>query len=300
MKKRIITTLLFLCFFALNANAQEGLSSFSTKYTGDLPLYKISQTDLNGKVRSIVVKSGEGEEKFGDVSFTDYDNVTLIVYSVNENGYLMNITNFGLIGGDRTVKSKEVFLYDNKNRLSKIEEYDADGSCSRSYQFQYNQNNVVTSAVVKNGLEKDYMEWDYDKNGNHVKTRYYDGYGNLTDTYISECKYTYYDNGKVKTITDYYDNQPVSSNTLDTKGRIIEAIVYKEGVWKRKIKYSYNQRGFPSGYEMFNIVNVEDNLSVSYKYVFDNQGNPIKAWGVDNDNSMGNTVGLRTYDIDYW
>ncbi|MBO6024656.1 MAG: hypothetical protein J6P83_07380 [Bacteroidales bacterium] len=120
--------LIFVSLFVLSSIctfAQMGLQDYdqlAPKYSGHIPTYKLSQTGLKGKIRTIVLKTGEGEERFGEVGFKDYNDAESTILSFDEKGNLLNCSCFGKIGGDRMIKSKVVYSYDNKNRLLRIDQ----------------------------------------------------------------------------------------------------------------------------------------------------------------------------------
>lgn len=296
MKNKV---LVFVSIFIMSSifTFAQGLSDFeqlAPKYSGDLPTYKLSQTGLKGKIRSIVVKTGEGEEKFGEVSFKDYDDAELTVFSFDEKGNLLNCSYFGKIGGDRMLQSKVVYSYDNKNRLLRMDNYNSLGQRMQSSLFNYNQNNVISS-IKSDMLDNGYNEYEIDKNGVIIKTRIYDNNGNLTDVYNYDNRYTYFSSGKLQTVVSYSNDQPIESKTLDNFGRVVEEVHFKEGIWSKKYLYSYNTKGFLSTFEKTRIVSGSQGVW-SYSSVYDNHGNVIKTYV--GDSSTG--IYLTTFEIDYW
>lgn len=296
MKNKV---LVFVSLFILSSTltfAQEGLNDLyplAPKYTGNLPAYKLSQTSLKGKIRTIVVKEGEGEERFGNVDFKNYDNAQLTIFSFDENGNLQNRSYYGYIGGDRMIQSKEVYSYDNKNKLTRIDSYDSEGTRLQSWQYKYNQNNVISSVTVSHG--DGYSELEVDKNGIALKIRSFDNYGNLTDVYNSNDKFSYFNNGKLKTISSYtHDNQIFESTVLDNQGRIVEVTKFKEGTWTSKEKYTYNAKGFLSTSER--VYTVTNGISVTCNNEYDNRGNVIKFYA----GNPSDGYELTTFEFDYW
>lgn len=297
MKNKV---LVFVSLFILSSTltfAQEGLNDLyplAPKYTGNLPAYKLSQTSLKGKIRTIVVKEGEGEERFGKMDFKNYNNATLTIFSFDENGNLQNRSYYGYIGGDRMIQSKEIYSYDSRNRLIRIDSYNSQGARLQSWEYKYNQNNVISSLKVYYGSGGEYQEYEVDKNGIALKIRSYDNYGNLTDVYNSDIKCSYFNNGSLKTITSYSNNQMYESTTLDNQGRIIEVTRFKDGTWTNKQKYTYNAKGFLSTSER--VYTVTNGISVTCNNEYDNRGNVIKFYA----GNPSDGYELTTFEFDYW
>lgn len=280
-----------MCTFAQTLNE---FNQLAPKFS-DLLIYKLTQTSLKGDIRSIVVITGEGEERSGEVSFKDYNKAELMVFSFDEKGNLLYGSDFGKIGEDRMLQYKMVFSYDNKNRLLRIDNYDSTGERLKSWQYEYDQNNVLSSIKVDNIYEVGYTKYGVDKNGSILNIREYDDSGNLTNAVNIEKRYTYFSNGKLKAVVSYISDQLWKSKTLDDLGRIVEEISYEDGVWSEKCKYSYDSKGFLSTFEKTSIVSGSQGV-VSYSSTYDNQGNIIKSYMSDASTGFYLTI----FEIDYW
>lgn len=266
-----------------------------TAYTYDVYGNMLTETKPNG---SIYTYTYDCMDRLKTVSF-QYNSVAAPVlleqysYAVLDNGNTQKTETKFLNVNDKAIT---VYTYDYAGRLVSRQNpdgtttktgYNANGTISTTTDangsiafYQYDGLNRLTImctplGVFNGSIFYGYTVIEYDRSGNKTTVAsLYNGDANFVVT-----NYTYYKNGKLKSVTDSAGRR--TDYVYDGDGNVLEQDVYTNPTNKNITEYTYNQIGKPltkkvhvsTGDISGNDINDPQDMILTTTYNYDNNGN---------------------------
>lgn len=257
----------------------------------------LEEENLKGRVRSVVEKSYDAEEKFGEAIKTElYQQKD---YYFNEQGdFTEERHRLSRSNPDYFSYGETIFQYDQQgNIIEKKSEWISSGffgEIKHKYTYKYDNigNKMEENYYNSEGELSSKEVYKYDGRGNKMEKNWYNSKGEL------KSKYTYkYDGKGNKTEENSYNSErKLSSKKVckyDSKGNKTEEIEYNsEGKIEEKYVYVYDKKGNE----------IESNKygadgKLEYKYIsrYDSKGNKAEEIKYNSDNTISNE---RAYKYD--
>ena len=250
---------------------------------------------LKGNVKSIMTKSFEAVEKFGEVAPGNciYNELSELV-SFNKDGFITDITYYDC---DGDIRNKRVYEYDSDNLLSNVTFYKVDWRHPNGYLdskeiHEYNEKRQRVQLIIydSDGVEK--LKFIYEWDGkNMVKTMIYQ------NELLSRVQ-----------VNEYNGNLKVKSVVTDSDGKEIERLEYENNRLSKRVQedytatYRYNDKGLCCATENGRLSGVyftpSRGKSFTYEYEYDQKGNWIKRTEKDSQTKIATSITIR--EITYY
>lgn len=171
------------------------------------------------------------------------------VYTYDEQGRAVEIAQYRVVADEREIMDRRSYEHDEQGNVVKETYSNELGGTREVYEMTYNKDGNILTSQTTNGDGTSRYENEYDEQGYHVMTEYYDIYGNLTQKEICErdeagrlLKQTYEYTGGT---TEWY------VYTYDEQGNLLRKDFYIDGEHEKVNEYTYDEQGRLLS-EMFN------------------------------------------------
>jgi hypothetical protein len=227
-----------------------------------------SQFGLKGNIRSLVEKTFDASEQFGQISKSDVNPSETYTVTYNEDGNMIE---------ERGSCYVRKYSYFENGRKKEERSYDIDGLLSSVSKHEYEGDSVdIAKFYDKNSAYTSKRITRYDSRGNLILLQDYDPKGVLT----GRSNYQYDKNNNAIGFRNYDSNGKLTyksdEHVYDNKKNIIESILYNtDGTVsnKRITKYKYDQKGNKLAANTYD--DTDNNFICKEIFKYDKKGNLV-------------------------
>ena len=221
----------------------------SNKKKNDIDYRERIETTYSRDGTVIAVATSEYDED-GNQTYYEYDYQDgyyyyAYKYKLDDNGYPVKMTQYD----KKDSEPSQVYTYENeydrkKNRISMQRYLNDKYNGYTDFEYDKNGNVIRTDVYDENDDLIAYYVYEYDKRGNRTLCDYYEGdsddpawgYIYEFDDKDNPIRYEYYENGKLSSSSEY-------ENEYDKKGNLIRYDYYRDDKLDASYECEYDKKG---------------------------------------------------------